>query len=444
MAKIPRISQLAFGFATDHAPDLLALSKAAKVDDDARDELIGRRVAEKGRDRIVDALADVRPIELVAEQEDDRGVESDPFYPDDDDLDTIRKSGGCVGVRALWLPSAHVLTVGGRVLRSDWLADPRSASKALKDCCSSWEAVRIAGRLTSAPHRCNSAICPICRRLDAAERAEEWSALIAALVRRDVRVVGVTLTQPILGSDGWSDAPVLLIGDEATVYVGRGGDDANGYVSVASEPIGHALNRLRYAWELLKKGQASRFEWESSVFGGVYGIEATGRIGIGPLDEHGVAGPPYLPRWHVHMHALVLLRPGVDLGVCRCSSCTVAAGEDGKTAGVYADDVPGWWPWLVRNWVDRCTVWGDESAHGKGQHMAELRGNADDVMRAVKETLKYPCKLGELTRAQVLDWLAVTKGRKWHMPFGALHSASRIRKVAKRDLVLRDDNSVRD
>lgn len=433
-----RLYQLAFPFAGDCAPDLLALAGAAQFDPEARKELDGRKGAEKRRAIIVAALSGVRPVELT----DDTGY---AWYPaNDDDLEGVRASaglGGRAGVTALQMPdgdeqAGEILTVGGRVLRTDWLADPRSAAKALEGCSRGWETLRVDGRLISAPHRCHSAICPICQRLDAAERAEEWGELIEALVRRDVTVVAATLTQPILNiSEFPSDRPVLFTEEEARHYVPHGGNSDGGSVSVRGEPIGMALYRLRNAWELLRKGHASRAWWGSTTFGGVYGIESTSRIGTGLPNEFGVRQAPWLARWHVHMHALILLRPGVELGVCRCARCTKLRDEPKANAGKYAGE-QGWWPVLVDEWTTRCTVFGDVQATALAQHVAPVEG--ENILGAVKECLKYPCKLGDMTRAQVLDWLAVTKGRKWAMPFGALHGSSTIRQVAERDLKLRD------
>jgi len=62
----------------------------------------------------------------------------------------------------------------------------------------------------------------------------------------------------------------------------------------------------------------------------------------------------------------------------------------------------------------------------------------DDVLSAVKEVLKYPFKPGQLTHAQVLEVLASTKGRRFHLPGGFLHGNSRVARAVKKALAGED------
>lgn len=228
----------------------------------------------------------------------------------------------------------------------------------------------------------------MCRRWLAAQRSETWGLVMSALLARGARAYSVTLTQPQLEWPAW---PCLLTEAERRVYSVPLYDlgDAAAWASVPGEPLSSALARLRDAWAAMRNGRASLGWWRATVLGGVYGVEATARRSLLPDG-----GPPYVPRWHVHMHAMVLLRPGVD--------------------------VDGWWVDVQSRW---CEVSGGAP---EAQHLRPVV----DVADAVREVLKYPLKLATMTEAQTVDWLAVTKGLRWGCPFGQLHGSSPVRQSA--------------
>lgn len=366
----------------DEPVQLHEARRHAPRDDEAARLVSGWEQANAYRLRIVEVLEGVRPVVVQLEDGTD-------FVPEDDEaLRHMRLAEDRMAVVALALKDGEVLETAGRLLRSDWLADPRATAEAMAGCSSSSFVGRTRrGKVQAVPRRCNSSVCPVCRRLAAAERSERWTPVIAALVARGMSAWSVTLTQPTVKT---SAVPFYL--DPAEVQSGRyvrQVDDAPSWRAVPGESLTLGLWRLRQAWDGLREASW----WPRDVVGGLYGIEATGRDKLFNL------------RYHVHMHVIVVLRAETDPAE--------------------------WWSKVLARWrtVTAAATFDEAHASDSAQHARPIEGGR--VVDAVRECLKYPCKLSEMTTAQTLDWLAVTKGNHWGCPFGAFHGTSAVRRAAR-------------
>lgn len=312
-----------------------------------------------------------------------------------------------------------------RGLRRDWLADPKHAAGTMRQCSKSWGIIRRGESLGAIPFGCGSALCPVCMHHKASKRVHKWAGLISGLVEEGYRVVHVTLTQPI---DLGYDVPVGFVGP-LKLGTGRrsllvGEDDATG-AAVRGEPLGMALDRYRASLTGIRDSRArtgredsDREFWKRSVAGYIYGIEWTG-------------GDESDPRWHVHGHLLLVLRPSVRLawdwsGKLLTLADLARRGHE-PTGEEYA--AASWWSGMVERWCRHSS--GNEAAqHARVVADLSYGGGASsaDMVGAVREVLKYPFKPGDLTTAQLGEVLVTAKGRRFHLPGGVFHGSSRVGK----------------
>jgi len=229
---------------------------------------------------------------------------------------------------------------------------------------------------------------------------------ILGLAERGYQIAQLTITQPVGEDHG---RPVVLVTPyeekRHRLALQRAGTPIrrDGY-AVSGEALGGGLDRLRAAMTGVRDGngkvdtgERSRDWWHGTVAGNIYGIEWTG---------HKVKADPTarIPRWHVHAHMLVIFHPGVDL--------------------------VEWMRTFTSRWCDVCP-----GASFRAQDLRALEGNR--LKDAIHEVLKYPFKPAQLTHAQLLEVLASTKGRRFHLPGGFLHGNSKIGRAVS-DLVKGD------
>ena len=285
-----------------------------------------------------------------------------------------------------------VVHVDGRAIREEWSPAPQKLAQQLNGCGVTRGIHRKGGRVASHVMGCTSSLCPDCCRRKAGKRVGKMAGTLAALAARGYQLAHLTITQPVGPNH---NRPVVLVSSferqkhrRACNIEGTPISD-NGY-AVPGESLGDALDRLRVAMTALRDGQGSREWWASTVLGNVYGIEWTGHH----KETRAL-------RWHVHAHMLIVFRPGIDLD-----------------------------QWIGR-FGDR---WGQLSPGSsvQAQRLDAIEG--DNVLAAVKEVLKYPFKPGDLTHAQLLEVLASTKGRRFHLPGGFLHGNSRVARAVKKAL----------
>ncbi|MCO4773258.1 MAG: protein rep [Deltaproteobacteria bacterium] len=229
--------------------------------------------------------------------------------------------------------------LAGRLLREDWLADPQKAADKLTTCSSAWGVgVRVQGgsaAVESVPYGCKDPLCPACSHQRAGRRVSKWLGVIGELQARGYSVLHLTTTQPAIEGEG----------------------------------LGEAIARLHKAWRGVRQNRSTRDWWRGSVLGDLRGREWTGKNRQGSR------------RWHVHMHTVIVLRPGVDSGE--------------------------WFEQWLRIWENA-----SDGAQEWGQDCNVIEGTEADRLGALREVLKYPFKAGDLSDWQILEVLAETKGMR--------------------------------
>lgn len=315
----------------------------------------------------------------------------------------VKRAVQRVAVDAVKLPSGAVLVTRGRMLRADWLADPKRLGRAL-DLCGSAAGVHMtqAGDLGEHVKGCNTLLCPVCGRRRARARADKWAPVIKRLATR-YTLANWTMTQQA-HMDGIPDGLELVSGYN---------QETPGLAGVSShgETLLEALDRLRSTFDGLRYNRATRRWWNRHVVAFVLGLEWTCKTTNGRR------------RWHVHGHCLLVLdvEPG-DLERCPLSSSPTG---NVQYRGRFWDELRSSW----------CA--NSPGAQWSGQHLSVV----DDVDDCIREVLKYPCKPAEMNPAQLAEALVTTKGRQFHSPGGGLHAASAVGKAARS---LLDPDAVRD
>lgn len=312
--------------------------------------------------------------------------------------------------------ASQTVYVDGRELRHDWLADPQRAARKMT-LCSTAATVREHG---ASMLRCHHKLCPQCAHFDGAARADELLEQVSALVDAGCPVVHLTLTQPT--REDVDGRQAVLAPWERGLFPGaRVAEGADGYAT-PGETLSECRDRLYESWRTLCNGRTRKAAdaWES-VIGGTYGTEFTGR------RREGVKGARvFALRWHGHMHVLLVLRPGTPLRAERVfkrgrARWAVRGAWVDQVREAWCDIVPGAQPD-----AQEVTLVAAPGTTVAGAPDAER----EEVRRALREVLKYPVKVGELTAAQLVEFLSVMKGAKTAMPFGALHGQSKVGRVA--------------
>ena len=301
---------------------------------------------------------------------------------------------GAVAVDAVALPSGEVVVIpGARVIREDWEADPQALGRAFDRCGKAWGVHHAEGGGAGAHALgCGSQLCPVCARKRARERCERWAPVLGELAADGYQLAHWTFTQPAR-ADHAEDALPVVNG------FGRGPQGLAG-LSSYGETLGDAVDRLRASLDALRYNRRHRDWWNRHVAGFVWGIEWTARAKSGRR------------RWHVHGHALLVLR-------------NVERAELGGRPDLWRDGRELAGPWrdeLTRRW---CSV--AAGAMPAGQMLTAV----DDHAEVLREVLKYPCKPASLSPAQLCEALSTMKGRQVHSPGGALHAASRTGRRAR-------------
>lgn len=316
-------------------------------------------------------------------------------------------------VRAVSL-GGSIIHVDGRMLRDSWTADPRRSALRLAGCSTSGGVHRVGEEWGSHAYGCGDSVCPMCARRKAAARVKDLAPCLLWLSMHGYQLVHLTLTRPGDTSDG---ACVLAPWERVTTIH----DHVDEGPAVPGETLPDAVADLRRAWTALRDGRgevdpgySSRRWWRDTVPGYVYGIEWTGRRCIGrgcPAcrgDHTAHHTGPYRLRWHVHLHALLIVR----------NHHSIEWEEDGTIRGP-------WWDRLTTRWCELV-----EGARPEAQHARRLI-TEEAIEGGIVECLKYPFKPAELTRAQLVEALTCMKGTRAHNVGGCLHSSGRVGKLAK-------------
>ena len=324
--------------------------------------------------------------------------------------------GGRVRTPGYLLPSGELLELpGARWIRADWMADPEKYADNLTMCSTAAMVMRDGeGRPMSVPLGCGMSLCPTCMRRKAGQRVKRCAPLIERLSAVGCPVVHVTLTAPP-SEDPDKRAPVADLLPGTWSPLPRGHWDPGSVQAVAGEQLGHAMERVTGAFRSMREDRSSRSWWRSEIIGALTGFEVTGHRPVA------MEGGGRL-RWHAHVHAVLVLRPGA-LDRARLHH------EPGRTT------VEGgsWWNRLLSEWCRRT------GADPAGQSCTVVL----DAAAGCAEVLKYPFKPGELTRSQVLEALTTLKGRKLHTSVGCFHHHSRWRKMARGESPLPPDGADR-
>jgi hypothetical protein len=130
----------------------------------------------------------------------------------------------------------------------------------------------------------------------------------------------------------------------------------------------------------------ARDAWASAVVAEIRAVEATQRSPRGRL------------RWHVHQHTVLAVAPGLAW-----------------------DDVARWV-------VDRWLSVSDGSGAG-AQRARRIEGW--EIEKQIRQTIKYPGKISDMTAPGMVEFIAVWKGRKPVQVRGALHGSSRIAALSR-------------
>lgn len=319
-------------------------------------------------------------------------------------------------VTSLRMDDGRSLAVHGRALRWDWLADTKASAEGMRECCSSW-AVR---ERTLQPMRCNGQLCPQCQHAKAVKWQAELADLVAVLVALGCTVVHATFTRR---APRLELGPVVLTESEKRAGLTAEEEEWGGW-ACPGETLHDADSIIREAWRDFRNGRGAGGRacgalW-NDVVGYVYGHEVTGRSWTG--------GRAWL-RWHSHIHALLVLRPGVGAALKWDTETTKSGRTVKRLRG-------GWVRRARKLWCRKVDAEQDKQVFTyvagplrgvKSDQAAEL----EDVRGVLAEVLKYPFKLCDLTRAQLAEALCYMKGRHHHQTGGALHAGSHAGAVAR-------------
>lgn len=303
-------------------------------------------------------------------------------------------------------------TINGRWLPLKWRAEPKVAAAKMRRCEQTYQRVaRESGNLDWQAHTCNQVSCPVCTYRRAGLSAPRTARAIAEYVKAGCTIVHLTSTQRV----GFGDGPVVLTDAEAACMVDGAPwinatrhtdtDPNNPGTPTGGEHLDDAWARLDASLRASKwEGTEYRHEWARHVLAEVRGIECTGRD---PVSRR--------LRWHVHAHRLLILSPETEIET-----------TDETEGGERRTFVTGgeWWDGWIKRW---CAV--SEGADPKGQKcrvVARPGDTSGDLLRACRQTLKYPGKVSSMTAAQRCEYLAAVKGRHPHQMCGDFHATNGI------------------
>lgn len=228
--------------------------------------------------------------------------------------------------------------------------------------------------------RCTCRLCPRCARARVGRLAHRWVPPLEAAAADGAAVYHLTLTQPTDEADG-----ALVLPSERRRYKG---DSGPGVVAsaVGGESAAGAYARLRGAFTSVRDDRSTRALWRSALGGYLYGTEFT-------LRSKAARGA-VRPRWHCHMHLLVVVpKPWADFRFT--------------------------WGELRRTWCEAA------GASPNAQHCERVRPReGQGIEDALLEVLKYPLKLAELTVAATIEVYASLRGLRPHHVGGSFHGAS--------------------
>ena len=291
-----------------------------------------------------------------------------------------------------WVVDGKRLDVpGAREQPGAWTAEPAAWSLRLLGCSRRWAAH---GDGSLAPVGCGLSICPSCRARAAGTRIRRAGVMLEAMRAAGSTLALVTFTQP---HGRPVSGPVVLRGAELGAWWVPELAKRRGRATTGADLAGE-LERLRSSWRKLRHDdRPARAWWSAHVEGCWTGIEwTTGRPMIGPLSDG--AWRPNVPRYHVHLHAVMAL-----------SGDRWRWDDDGKADG-------GAWLELRNAWCRLCP--------GASPEAQDLR-RLDDVEGGLAEVLKYPFKPAESTTATTLEAVSVTRGLHPHQTSGAWHGGSK-------------------
>ena len=317
-------------------------------------------------------------------------------------------STGRVRVRQVRMGDGRLLNVDGRPTSPERAPSPARIGLYIGACrCAYLVGYDASGdRFSANPVTCRSNLCSWCAGRKASSKVRQWLQLFMALYEDGHQIVHLTLTQPTREGDPDSEPVHLTAFEQRTMaYAGAVAAIDEVAVSTPGEDIASSIDRLMQGFKMLRRGTRPMARaWESSIAGGLYSVEATGKT-----TRDGTS----ILRWHTHIHAVLVLPPGTATRFV----------DDGGRAVVSRSDP--WLSGLIERW---CSITG---ASPGGQH-CELVSAGERVRGALTEVLKYPTKTAILTDAQKHDWAVSTKGRRMHaQPFGLLIKGSRARTVVR-------------
>lgn len=339
-----------------------------------------------------------------------------------------------------------------RSLPQNWTADPQYHAEMLALCSSGHELLGASkvhkmgkGRFSSRATGCNQVhYCPVCARRRSAVEANTWAPILGELRQRGQQLVHITLTvrstEHQLGM-----FPVAITDAEYA----RGYRPPKGYrrakpgeraVPAGGASLGESLEVLRNAKRIMTSSTANRETWARLVSAQLGGFEWTGARKL-KLDNGTVL---LFLRYHAHMHLLAVVDADIQIPV-RARQVLGKDGEEGFVGhyAVHSSEVDeadedidpadcGWWDAIVAMWRDAVEQAGG-SAEVAGQEarvVAYGEHDDDDVMRAVKEVVKYPFKHADMTRAQLAEVVTTIKGSKTRIRQGSFHASNSVYKDA--------------
>lgn len=292
--------------------------------------------------------------------------------------------------------------VAARAQPAAWSAEPAAWSAKLLGCSRRW-ATHADGSLR--PAGCGLSLCPSCRARAAGSRIRRAGAMLEAMRGCGAELALLTLTQP---QGRLVSGPVVLRDSELGAWWVPELARRKGRASAGAD-LAHELDRLRASWRKLRHDdKRSRAWWGAHVDACWSGIEwTTGTPLVGPLSD-GAAFRPKVPRYHVHLHAVVAL-----------SGSGWRWGKRDKRTGkldeaAAADAGP---------WLELRAAW-QRLSPGASEDAQDLR-RLDAAEGGLAEVLKYPFKPTETTIAGILEAVSVTRGMHPHQTSGAWHGGSR-------------------
>jgi hypothetical protein len=318
-----------------------------------------------------------------------RSVEESEVVRRVQDLTTGTTTTTTIGIEIDGLP----VQIEGRPYSERLARSLRGLAGRMEGCQRGWIACTTGeAGVRWLPMSCGQVTCPTCQHDRSDEVQDLLLPAVLAGVAQGCTVVHDTTTRRVPTPEGGRSLPALTSEESAELGIAGGGRSATGGESLLSTWDG-MRGLLRSALD----GRGYRNVHRSQVLAEIMGWEVTQRAQDG---DH--------LRWHVHVHRLLILAPGVE----------VEHELDEDTGRRVVTGGPWWDAWLTR-WTEVA----DATTSAQRATVVALPGEQDEaaVRRALGHAIKYAGQIDGMTTAGIVEFVSTIRGRHVHQRTGALH-----------------------